>query len=149
MGARKNRIILTEDERKILSQLANKYTEKHSIVKRAKIILMADQNLQYKDIAKKLELRKNTISTWTARWNQKRECSVEERLQDLPRSGTPDKFTPEQLCKITAIACESPEDHGRPITHWTYRELADEVTKQGIVESISPTHLGRLLKKTI
>jgi putative transposase len=149
MGAPKNRIRLKDDERKTLSQLAARYTEKHSIVKRAKIILMADQKILHKDIAEKLNVAKNTISTWTARWNIKTNCPIEERLQDLPRPGTPDKFTPEQLCQITAIACEAPKDHGLPITHWTYRELADEAVKQGIVASISPTYLGRILKKTI
>ena len=45
------------------------------------------------------------------------------------------------------MACEPPEDYERPITHWTYAELADELAKQGVVESISPAYLGRLLKK--
>ena len=37
--------------------------------------------------------------------------------------------------------------YGRPISHWTSRELAQEVIKQGIVESISPRQVGRLLKE--
>ncbi len=150
MGAPKNRIKLTEEERQTLEIIKAKHTEKQCIVKRARIILLADRDIPYHKIAEKLSLRKNTISTWTARWNSTKgiDCSIKERLQDLPRSGTPDKFTPEQLCQITAMACEAPEDYGLPITHWTYRELASEVAKQGIVESISPTYLGRLLKKT-
>ena len=28
-------------------------------------------------------------------------------------------FTPEQLCQLMALACESPEVSGRPVTRWT------------------------------
>ncbi len=68
-----------------------------------------------------------------------------ERLADAPRSGSPATFSLEQVLQLFAIACESPENYGRPISHWTSRELADEMMKQGIVESISPRHVGRLM----
>ena len=45
------------------------------------------------------------------------------------------------------MACEKPEESGRPVTHWTNREIADEVMKRGIVEQISPRHAARFLKK--
>ncbi len=32
------------------------------------------------------------------------------------------------------------------MTHWTPRERVDEVVKRGIVDSISPRHIERLLK---
>jgi len=65
---------------------------------------------------------------------------------DLPRPGCPGKFTAEQIAQILAVACEPPEDSGRPVTHWTPTELADEVVHRGIVASISPRHVGRFLK---
>jgi putative transposase len=67
-------------------------------------------------------------------------------LSDRPRPGTPAKFTAEQVCQIIKVACEEPALSGRPITRWTPRELADEVVKREIVESISPTQVGRFLK---
>lgn len=54
-------------------------------------------------------------------------------------------FGLEQILQLFAIACEKPETYGRPISHWTARELADEAIKQGVVESISPRHVGRLM----
>ena len=140
---------LKEDERELLKKITAKRTEKYNIVLRAKIILMADEGMKFQDIAQKLEIRKDTVTDWTVRWHNTSDKPVKERLMDLPRSGAPDTFTPEQLCLIIAISCESPETYERPITHWTPRELADEVIKQGIVESISPSYLGRLLKKMI
>ena len=54
----------------------------------------------------------------------------------------------DKLYQIIVFACESPADYGRPITHWTHRELAEEAIKQGIVDSISP-HWFMLKQKPI
>jgi putative transposase len=45
-----------------------------------------------------------------------------------------------------AIACEPPERSGRPISHWTPREIAAEAIKRDIVDTISERHVGRFLK---
>jgi putative transposase len=49
--------------------------------------------------------------------------------------------------QIIALACESPSEAGRPVSHWTPAELADEAVKRGIVEEISPRSVGRFLKR--
>jgi transposase len=67
-------------------------------------------------------------------------------LVDKERPGGPTKFTAAQLTQIIAVACELPEESDRPVTHWTPSELADELKKRGIVESISPRHVDRVLK---
>ena len=72
--------------------------------------------------------------------------AIRKVLDDSPRSGCPTTFTPEQICQIMALACEATEDSDRPICEWTNRELADEVIKRGIVESISVRSVGRFLK---
>ena len=108
---------LEENERKALKKIIAKRTEKYNIVLRAKIILMADEDMKFQSIAQKLEIRKDTVTDWTVRWRDMSDKPIHERLQDLPRSGAPDTFTPEQLCQMIAMSCESPEDYGRPITH--------------------------------
>jgi len=138
---------LGAEDRQKLEQIIRKRTEKQNIVLRANIILMAGEGKLYQEIAATLGVQRNAVTTWTTRWEELSDKPIRERLQDRPRPGAPDTFTPEQLCKIIAIACEAPKDYGRPITHWTHRELAEEAIKQGIVESISANHLGRLLKK--
>jgi transposase len=74
------------------------------------------------------------------------DLSIEDRLQDAPRPGAPAQITADQRCQIEALACEKPEKHGRPITNWTAREIADELKKRKIVTNISPRHAARLLK---
>ena len=78
-----------------------------------------------------------------------RHASPERRLRsDEPRSGCPGKFTAEQLTGLIALACEPPEKSGRPITHWTGKELAEEAVARGIVDSISPSQVNRYLRET-
>jgi hypothetical protein len=53
------------------------------------------------------------------------------------------------MCQIVALACQKPEESGRPISQWSGREVADEIMKRGIVAEISPRHAARLLKRGI
>lgn len=54
---------------------------------------------------------------------------------------------PRNSLQIMASACEDPQASGRPVSHWTPRELADEAVKRRIVERISPRSVGRFLKE--
>jgi putative transposase len=104
-----------------------------------------------------------TVRLWIERWNMasgtllKAEADENEKslsaaicnvLADDARPGRPAEFSPELLCQIIAIACEKPEDLGRPISHWSQRELADEVLKRNLVDKISPRSVGRFLKRS-
>jgi hypothetical protein len=71
--------------------------------------------------------------------------AIEEVLSDDSRSGSPGAFTGEQVTHILAVACEPPDQSGRPIDTWTGRELADEAVKRGTVDSISISQVNRYL----
>jgi putative transposase len=95
---------------------------------------------------------RDTVRLWRERWLELQpisleDLSIEDRLDDLPRPGTPPRLTANQICQIRELACEKPEDAGRPISQWTGREIADEIKRRGIVDTISPRHASRLLKK--
>ena len=144
----KYRIDLTTGEETELRQLIRRHSTAQNIVKRAQIILLSNRGkLLNKNIAKQVQMNKCDVTRWTKRWVEKVTGPVEQRLSDAPRSGTPDRITAEQWCQIIALACEPPEDYGIPITHWTHKELAQEVVKQQIVDRISSSHLGTILKK--
>ena len=123
------------------------------------MFVLAGGNL--KEIAEQVGCERHAVGPWRHRWADAFdrlvliECcerpsalprAIEALLSDRPRSGSPGKFTAEQVTRILAIACEDPEESGRPVTHWTPRELADEAAKRGVVESISPRQVGRFLK---
>ena len=74
------------------------------------------------------------------------ERKIREVLMDKHRSGTPPKFTPEQVSLMVALACHKPSELGLPLSHWTADELARQAVELGIVKSISGRHLDRFLK---
>jgi putative transposase len=138
---------LTETERLQLQQVVKRHSTPQQIALRTSIILLADEGLNHRDIARELNISRDMARLWRNRWLalSQTDVPVVERLADAPRSGSPATFSLEQILQLFAMACEKPETYGRPISHWTARELADEMSKQGIVESISPRHVGRLL----
>jgi transposase len=140
---------LSDTEREVLVQLVNRHSTPQQIALRGKIILLADLGRNNRQIARELNISRDMARTWRERWLslQQTELSVQERLQDAERPGVPATFSLEQIVQLFAIACEKPEIYGRPISHWSAKELADELIEQGIVESISARHVGRLLSE--
>ncbi len=141
------RLQVTETEREQLQQIVNRHNTPQQIAIRASIILLADEGLNHREIARELNISRDMARLWRNRWLELsvKHMPVVERLADAPRPGSPMTFSLEQILQLFALACEKPEVYGRAISHWTARELALEVVKQGIVTSISPRHVGRLM----
>ena len=142
---------LSQKESRELEKLVSKHQTGQQMALRARIILAASSGQTNTAIAQKYEVKHDMVKLWRNRWVKLQDISledlsVEERLSDAPRPGAPAKITADQRCKIEALACEKPENSGRPISQWTVREIADEVMKRKIVESISGRHAARLLK---
>jgi len=68
-------------------------------------------------------------------------------LSDNKRSGRRPTFTPEQVIKITALACTTPKSHEIPLSHWSSRSLARQAVKMQIVQKISPSKIAIFLKQ--
>lgn len=140
---------LNEEEREHLQQLVNRHNTPQQLALRASIILLADERRNHQDIARELGISRDMARLWRNRWLElsQKEVPIVERLQDAERAGAPATFSLEQIVQLFAMACEPPEKYGRPMSEWTAGELADEMVNQGIVESISPRHVGRLLEE--
>ena len=144
-------VTLSDAERQGLEKLTRQHQIGQQIALRARIVLAAERGLKNKEIVEKYQVTADTVRLWRNRWVKLQDISLEDlsledRLQDAPRPGAPAKITADQRCQIEALACEKPEKSGRPITHWSAREIADEVIKREIVPEISPRHAARLLK---
>src|SRR3712207_5186121 len=138
-------VTLTAEERQGLERLVRGHQTGQQLALRARIILAAADGSNNSQIARQLGVDVDTARLWRGRWLglgavPLEELSVAERLEDAPRGGGPCRITAEQVCQITALACEAPQASARPISQWTGREIADEVIKRGIVETISPRH---------
>jgi transposase len=153
------KIIVSERQHKLLEEFSNSRTIGKCIVQRATIILLGFTGMLNEDIALKVGLNRQQVGLWRQRWRDAWdalcvwECTEPHRLSeaildvlaDAPRPGTPAKFTAEQVSQIVALACEPPKLSGRPINHWTLRELRDEAIKRNIVTDISVSRIGHFL----
>ena len=149
-------------QRALLQRLARRQTADQRLVRRASILLALAADPCVEAAARRLGLTRLTVRHWRDRWLQAAPqlqqaeqeqapepallALIEQVLADAPRPGAPATFSPEQIVQLVAVACELPEQSGRPIDHWTARELADEVKKRHIVRDISPRSAGRFLK---
>jgi len=155
------KVVITERQQEMLQTMAFSRCCPRGLAHRAEIILLAFEGLQNEAIAQKLQCERHGVGIWRKRWQKAFqqltviECvekpsalrdAVEVVLGDLPRAGCGGKFTAEQIAQILAVACEPPEKSGRPVTHWTSRELTEEVIQRGIATSISVRQVGRFLK---
>jgi hypothetical protein len=165
MNLREAGITLHARVRTVLERLSRSRKEEPRLVERATIILNGVAGMSHAEQGRQLRLDRQRPRRWTKRWISANEAlsvasaspdtsdrelvtMVKAVLSDEYRSGTPPKFTAEQLTRLIALACERPEDLGLPVNRPTPTELAREASKRGIVESISPRHLDRILKRS-
>jgi putative transposase len=145
-GPKAPQIALSLDERQELRTLIRAHKTPQHVSFRAQLILQLADGHNTREVADDLSTSRLTVRRWRRHWLERPDGTVLERLQDAPRPGTPATFSAEQWCQIMAIACEPPERSGRPISHWTPREIAAEAVKRDIVDTISERHVGRFLK---
>jgi transposase len=145
-------IELSDQVRQDLEKLAARHTTGQQKAQRARIILTAAEGKNNAEIGREVKQSIDMVRLWRRRWLELAgigldDLSVEERLDDLPRPGAPSRLSADQVSQIEQMACAAPDKAGRPISQWTGREIADEMIKRGIVETISPRQATRLLKK--
>ncbi len=136
-------------------------TSPQFLVIRCQIILAASQGISNYQIARELRKTVKTVRKWVRRWkkaNQK--LSVLENtdlnpkkyrerilvaLNDATRRGRPLIFTAEQVVQIIAMACEVKDASKECTSHRTWKEIAEESVKRGIVDNISVSCVGHFL----
>jgi putative transposase len=155
------RVQLTARQRACLEQIARRQTSPQHLVRRAKMLLALETGATQCPVMRQMHLNRGTVQVWCRRW-----CALASRLApmeadassdkalttviveaftDHPRSGPPATFTPEPIVQIVAVACADPRDSGRPVSHWTPREVAEAVRKRRMVEPSSTRSVGRCL----
>jgi transposase len=160
MSGKAAKIMVTEKQHGILQQIVRSTTAPQRLVVRARLILLAFDGLVNRAVSDAIGLGRKQVGLWRRRWQQSFdalvavECrepeaalhrAIEEVLSDAPRSGSPGRFTAEQVTQVLAVACELAEQSGRPINEWTGREIADELVQRNIVSSISTSQVNRYL----
>jgi putative transposase len=145
-----------------VEQIARRQTNPQRLVRRAQLLLAMDAGAHNSQIARQMHRNRGTVCVWRHRWlalppqlaqgeaeglNEKAlTLLLEEVLTANPRLGAPATLTAEQLVQMVAVACAPPAASGRPISHWTPREVADAVRTRGIVDTISTRSVGRFVQ---
>src|SRR3989441_492962 len=148
-GPKPEPLSLSEAESKALEMFVRRHSTPQQLAMRGRMILLANEGKNNGQIARELGVSVDTVRTWRMRWIGLQAASLEElpikdRLADVPRPGRPSQITAEQTCQMVAMACDQPKE--RPISHWTGREIADEMMHRGIIKHISTTRLSPVKK---
>ena len=88
------------------------------LAERARIVLLAADGMQSKDIATKLAIGRVQVSRWRARYAQSRLAGIE---RDLPRGAPPVKVDVARLVELTT------QSKPKAATHWSTRTMAEEL----------------------
>ena len=142
MAALKYKVELNESERTHLKQIASRGETSARKVKRALVLLKADEGMTDRDIASGLLISASTVGRVRTRFVKE---ELDSALNERPRPGQKRKLDGRQEAHLIAIACsdapEGPAD-------WTIQLLADKVVAMGFAESISLETVRQILKKT-
>ena len=98
---------LSDGERHELQKLIDKHKTPQQLVLRAKIILMASDGQNHREIARSLDINRQMATLWRNRWleSEENDLSDFQKLQDSERLGAPAKFSMEQVIELFALAC--------------------------------------------
>jgi len=138
---------LSTAQSEILKELISSGTIKVRAYKRARVLLLSDENRAGgakpgSQIAEEVDLSLATVQRVRRQFVAH---GLEAALSEKPRAGAPRKFTERDRAKITALACtQPPKGHAR----WTLRLLAEKMVELELIESISHDTVDKVLKKT-
>jgi transposase len=135
-------VTLSDAERQTLDELTHKGQQRVRLLKRAQVLLLADEGEPDAAIAETARVGLSTVARTRQRYV---EGGVEEALHERPRRGAPPKLDSKQEALLVALACSAPPDER---TCWTMQLLADRLVELGAVDAISDETVRRTLKKT-
>ena len=133
------RVTLTAAEHAHLAALIQKGKVSARRVKRAQILLAADQGATDETIAKTVTVGTSTVYRTKQRFVEE---GLESALSELPRTGAPRKLDVQDEAMLCAVACSAPPS-GR--ARWTLQLLADEMVRLTAHERISDETIRRRL----
>ena len=140
MPAKKYIVDLTSEERQKLLELTGKGKQSVRKVRRARILLKADEGWKDREIVAALDTSSTTVERTRKRFV---EGGLEKALNEDPRPGQQRKLDGRQEAHLIALACsQAPAGHSQ----WTLRLLVGKLIELGVVDSISHETVRQTLK---
>jgi len=139
--AKRYPVKLTEQERSDLLVLTGKGKASARRIKRALVLLRADEGATDERIAAGVGVGVATVERIRKRFVEE---GLEEALTEKPRPPMPPKVSGKTEALLLALACSDvPEGRAR----WSMRMLADKLVELGAFDTISDETVRRSLKK--
>jgi transposase len=141
MPAKLYRVNLTPEERQELLEMTSKGRINARKMKRAQVLLKADEGLKDEDIMAAVGVSRPMVERTRKRLV---EGGLNKALNEDPRPGAKRRLDGRAEAHLIALTCsEPPDDHD----HWALRLLADKLVELGVVESVSYETVRQTLKK--
>ena len=132
---------LSEEEKKDLHALTHKGTCGVRKLRRAQMLVLADEGLTDEEIARALDGSVSTVERVRKRFVQE---GLKAALSERPRPGARRKLDGRQEAYLLALASSDPPEGKK---HWSMQLLADRLVGLEIVEEISDETVRRTPKK--
>lgn len=144
--AKKYRVTLTHEEQEVLQGIIRNRSSKAPVVKKAYILLAADENGTNWTDEKIKEAYQSSIRTIERLRERFVEDGFKAALYGKPRQGSSRiKFDGRVEAQLIALRCgDPPSGHNK----WTLELLANHLVSLNCVESISREQIRTMLKKT-
>ena len=129
-GRPRQPLTVTDEEREVLERWSRRPKSPHSIAQRARIVLLAADDMSNKDVAEKVGVNPATVLKWRKRFLER----GLDGLIDEPRPGAPRSIGDDE---VEAVVVRTLEETPTDATHWSTRDLAKKV-------GMSPSSVGRI-----
>ena len=118
-------VVLSDEERSVLTGWARRRKTSQALALRARIVLRCADGDTIAEVAQRLEITRGTVSKWRSRFQAGRV----DGLSDEPRPGRPRMITDDQIEQVITKTLESTPGKD---THWSTRSMA---TSTGMSQS--------------
>jgi len=142
MARRRYVVELSEEESRLLLEMTCKGEIRARKMRRALILLRADEGLTDREIMAAIGVSRPTVERIRKRFVL---GGLDKALNDDPRPGQRRKLDGRGEAQLVALACSQPPAGHE---HWTLRLLGNRLVELHVVDSISPETVRQVLKKT-
>ncbi len=143
----KYEIEFTGKEKQELRQAKKKGNKNARLVIRILIILMANAGKTMAATAEILGCCEQTVLNQRKRFLARRSEGAVAALMDLPRSGRPVIYGPQERAQITAVVCETLWKRELPLSRFSIADLRRVVIQEEGLAGLSHSSLGRILRQ--
>lgn len=131
-GRPKAELILSDEERDLLTRWARRAMSSQALALRSRIVLGCGDGLSNKTVAEQVGCTTSTVGKWRARFVANRL----DGLVDEPRPGRPPTITADQVEQVVVATLESTPKNA---THWSRSKMAER-------SGLSKSTIGRIWK---